>query len=391
MPKKGDLLIVSDSLKNCQSLEDHLNGSGWQITYSFNPSKALVAIKKKRPAVVILDLPLDLMQEKFTSLLTLDLETAYVVIIPEVNPREVAKFFHKNASDVLIKPFAEKRFHEAVDRASEFKSLVRQNLEYRQQLEKANRELNDSLHLLKLDQEAGNQIQNSLLPVTPLKKDKYEIAYRISPSLYLSGDFVGYNILYDRYLVFYIADVSGHGSSSAFLTVLLKFIFNRILKRHKANKDLEIMSQAPKGFIEHINRQIMALDLDKHLTIFAGALDMKENKLRYSVASHMPTPLLISSGKIQALKGKGKPVGIFSEATWEIEEVDLPDEFLLTLVSDGVLEFFPGKSLKEKEQLISNSVLKSDRSIGDICKKLGVYENQDVPDDVTVLTLRKCK
>ena len=391
MPKKGNLLIVSDSLKNCQSLEDHLHGTGWQITQSFDPSKALIVIKKERPAVVILDLPLDLMQEKFTALLTLDLETAYVVIIPEVNPREVAKFFHENASDVLIKPFAEKRFHEAVDRAAKFKSLIKQNLEYRQQLEKANRELNDSLHLLKLDQEAGNQIQNSLLPITPLKKDKYEIAYRISPSLYLSGDFVGYNILYDRYLVFYVADVSGHGSSSAFLTVLLKFIFNRILKRHKVNKDLEIMSQAPKGFIEHINREIMALDLDKHLTIFAGALDMKKNKLRYAVASHMPMPLLISSGKIQALKGKGKPVGIFSEASWEVEEVNLPDEFLLTLVSDGVLEFFPGKSLKEKEQSISNSILNSDRSISDICKKLGVCDNQDVPDDVTVLTLRKCE
>ena len=96
--------------------------------------------------------------------------------------------------------------------------MIRQNLEYRQQLEQANRELNDSLHLLELDQIAGSQIQNSLLPPTPLQKDKYEIAYRISPSLYLSGDFVGYNILYDRYLVFYVADVSGHGSSSAFLT-----------------------------------------------------------------------------------------------------------------------------------------------------------------------------
>jgi serine phosphatase RsbU (regulator of sigma subunit) len=245
------------------------------------------------------------------------------------------------------------------------------------------------LHLLELDQIAGNQIQNSLLPKTPFKKNKYQIAYRISPSLYLSGDFVGYNILYDRYLVFYVADVSGHGSSSAFLTVLLKFIFNRILKRHKVNKDLEVMAQAPKGFIEHINREVMALELDKHLTIFAGSLDTKSNKLRYAAASHMPMPLVISKDKATILKGRGKPVGIFDDAVWEVEEVDLPDKFLLTLVSDGVLEIFPDKSLKEKEKIISQSILDSDGSIEDICKKLGLSDIKDIPDDVTLLTIRK--
>ena len=389
MPTKDDLFIVSDSLDNCRILEEDLVDTCWQVTQFEDTSKAVAAIKKKRPAVVALDLPLGLMQDKFFALLSLDLTTAYIVILPEVNPREVAKFFHQNASDVLVKPFAENRFQEAIERASEFKSLIRQNLEYRQQLEQVNRDLNDSLRLLELDQIAGSQIQNSLLPITPLQKDKYEIAYRISPSLYLSGDFVGYNVLYDRYLVFYVADVSGHGSSSAFLTVLLKFVFNRILKRHKVNKDLDAMSMAPKGFIEHINRQIMALGLDKHLTIFAGSLDMQKNILRYSVASHMPLPVLISNGSVQTLKGRGKPVGIFSQCSWKVQEIALPDKFLLALVSDGVLELLPGRSLKEKEKFISDSIFQSDESIEDICERLGINQVKDAPDDVTVLTLRK--
>ena len=389
MPTKDDLFIVSDSLDNCRILEEDLVDTCWQVTQFEDTSKAVAAIKKKRPAVVALDLPLGLMQDKFFALLSLDLTTAYIVILPEVNPREVAKFFHQNASDVLVKPFAENRFQEAIERASEFKSLIRQNLEYRQQLEQVNRDLNDSLRLLELDQIAGSQIQNSLLPITPLQKDKYEIAYRISPSLYLSGDFVGYNVLYDRYLVFYVADVSGHGSSSAFLTVLLKFIFNRVFKRHKANKDLDAMSMAPKGFIEHINRQIMALGLDKHLTIFAGSLDMQKNILRYSVASHMPLPVLISNGSVQTLKGRGKPVGIFSQCSWKVQEIALPDKFLLALVSDGVLELLPGRSLKEKEKFISDSIFQSDESIEDICERLGINQVKDAPDDVTVLTLRK--
>jgi len=86
MPIKGELLVVSDSLDNCRFLEDLLSRSNWKVTQFSNPNKALIAIEDIRPAVVILDLPLDLMQAKFTALLTLDLETAYVVILPEVNP-----------------------------------------------------------------------------------------------------------------------------------------------------------------------------------------------------------------------------------------------------------------------------------------------------------------
>jgi hypothetical protein len=61
----------------------------------------------------------------------------------------------------------------------------------------------------------------------------------------------------------------------------------------------------------------------------------------------------------------------------------------LTLVSDGVLEVFPNKSLKDKEKIISNSIKESDGSVGDICKKLGLSQIKDIPDDVTILTIRK--
>jgi phosphoserine phosphatase RsbU/P len=389
MAKKGKIFIVSDSLDNCRVLEEYLTNTDWNVSQFDDPDKAIDSIKVEHPAVVVVDLPVGVMQEKFGSLPSLDLDTAYVAILPEVNPREVAKFFHNNASDVLIKPFADKRFCQAIERASKFKSLIRQNREYREQLEQANRELQDSLRILELDQMAGRQVQNSLLPVTPLKKGDYEIAHRIVPSLYLSGDFVGYNVIFDRYMVFYVADVSGHGASSAFLTVLLKFIFNRILRRHTSENDVHVMAKAPEGFIEHINKQIMALDLDKHMTIFSACIDMEKNILRYSVAAHMPMPVFVSDGDVRMLPGKGKPVGIFSDCSWGVEEIALPEKFAMVMVSDGVLEVLPGKTLKEKEQYISETIAKSDASIEDICEGLGINQVKDAPDDVTVLTLRK--
>ncbi len=389
MEKNGKLFIVTDSLENCRMLEGHLEGTEWHVSKFDDPDRSLEKIVIDRPEVVVVDLPLEFMQEKFNPLFSQDNDTAYVAILPEVDPRDVARFFHNNASDVLIKPFSAERFRQAIDRASNFKSLMVQNREYRKQLEQANRNLHESLRILELDQMAGRQVQNSLLPATPLVHGQYEIAHHIEPSLYLSGDFVGYHVIFDRYMVLYVADVSGHGASSAFLTVLLKFILNSILRRHVTRNDLKAMAKAPEGFIEHINKQVLALGLDKHLTLFSACIDMERNLLRYSVAAHMPMPVFVTNGDVRILPGKGKPVGIFSDCSWEVEEIALPEKFAMVIVSDGVLEVLPGNTLKEKERFISTTIAQSDTSIAEICERLGINQIEDAPDDITVLTLRR--
>ena len=146
-------------------------------------------------------------------------------------------------------------------------------------------------------------------------------------------------------MVLYAADVSGHGASSAFLTVLLKFILNRILRRHVTQNDHKAIARAPEGFIEHINKQILALGLDKHLTLFSACIDMERNILRYSVAAHMPMPVFVTNGDVRILPGKGKPVGIFSDCSWDVQEIVLPEKFAMVIVSDGVLEVLPGDTL----------------------------------------------
>lgn len=389
MKMNGKLYIVADNGDQCSELERYLASTEWCVSCIDNPATAIEAIKVDHPGVVVIDLPFSSVRDQLIELASLELDVAYVVLVPECDPRQVAALFHKNVSDVVVKPFTGERFREAVQRASNCKSLMLQNRLYREQLEKANRELEESLRILEVDQMAGRQVQSSLLPVTPLHHGEYEIAHRIVPSLFLSGDFVGYNVIFDRYMVFYVADVSGHGASSAFLTVLLKFILNRILRRHITRNDLAAMAKAPEGFIEHINRQIMALGLDKHLTMLSGSIDMDRNILRYSVAAHMPTPVFVGNGDVRSLPGKGKPVGIFPNAAWDVQEIALPEKFAMVVMSDGVLEFLPGNSYREKEQYIADTVAHSDTSIESICEGLGINRVKDAPDDVTVLTIRR--
>ena len=78
----------------------------------------------------------------------------------------------------------------------------------------------------------------NMLPVSPWTHRRVPFAHQIIPSLYLSGDFVDYFRVDERRVAFYLADVSGHGASSAFVTVLLKFMTTRLLFESKRNGTL---------------------------------------------------------------------------------------------------------------------------------------------------------
>ena len=83
-----------------------------------------------------------------------------------------------------------------------------------------NRELRQTLKYLEQDEKAGRRIQFQLLPEDNRTFGGYTFRRRLYPSTYLSGDFVDYFPIDDRHVGFYMADVSGHGAASAFVTVI---------------------------------------------------------------------------------------------------------------------------------------------------------------------------
>ena len=184
MEINGKLYIVADNQDDCHELQDLLVGTPWQVSCFDDTTAAVNAIQVDHPAVVVINLPFSDLQDQLLALASLDLDVAYIMVLPEIDPRQVVELFHQNVSDVVIRPFTGDRFREAVKRASGCKSLLVQNRQYREQLEKANRELEESLRILEIDQMVGRQVQHSLLPVTPLRHGDYEIAHRIVPSLF---------------------------------------------------------------------------------------------------------------------------------------------------------------------------------------------------------------
>ena len=311
-----------------------------------------------------------------------------ISLLPE-NQDQVAKYFRLGAIDVLLAGDTSEMLEQTMTRLAQVARIRQQQVIDRAKLESTNDELQESLRLLKQDQIAGLEVQKSLMPESPLSAGEYQISHSIVPSLYLSGDFVGYNVVLGRYLLFYFADVSGHGASSAFITVLLRFMVGRVVRRHQLQEDYAALAMAPQGLIEHINSQMLATGLGKHMTLFAGSVDMDNNVMRYVVGAQLPLPILVVDGEAVFLPGKGKPVGIFDDVTWHVEELEIPERSSLVLLSDGVFDLFPEAQIADKEAAILKLLGTRSGTLDALKEALKIDYIEEPQDDISLLLMTR--
>lgn len=384
------LLIIDDDEVVRASLAAYLEDSGFSVRQASNGLQGLQVFEQERPDLVICDLRMPRVDglELIRRISELEAETPVIVVSGAGVMSDAVEALRLGAADYLIKPLEDLAVLEhSVRRALDRAALRLENRRYREKLEAANRELQASLHLLQEDQNAGRQVQMNMLPVTPWEVDSLRFAHQIIPSLYLSGDFVDYFRVDERRVAFYLADVSGHGASSAFVTVLLKFMTTRLLYESRRNGMLPEFK--PSEVLGHINRGLINTKLGKHVTMLGGVIDEESGKLTYSIGGHLPLPVLYSEGKASYLSGKGLPVGLFEEASYDDQIIDLPSSFSLTLLSDGILDLLPGETLKDKEAALPEMVCEAGGSLDGLRQVFGLASLGEMPDDIALLVLSR--
>lgn len=384
------LLIIDDDEVVRTSLAAYLEDSGFNVLQAGNGLQGLQVFEQEHPDLIICDLRMPQVDglELIRRINQLETDTPVIVVSGAGVMSDAVEALRLGAADYLIKPLEDLAVLEhSVRRALDRHALRLENQRYREELEAANRELQASLHLLQEDQNAGRQVQMNMLPVTPWTVDGLHFAHQIIPSLYLSGDFVDYFRVDERRIAFYLADVSGHGASSAFVTVLLKFMTTRLL--YESRRGGTLPEFKPSEVLGHINRGLINCKLGKHVTMLGGVIDEESGKLTYSIGGHLPLPVLYSEGQAHYLNGRGLPVGLFEEATYEDQVMDLPTSFSLTLMSDGILDLLPGDTLKEKEAALPEIVQAAGGSLDGLKKAFGLANLGDMPDDIALLVLSR--
>jgi len=254
-------------------------------------------------------------------------------------------------------------------------------------LSEANLKLRTYISRLENDQEAGGRMQQKLLPDTKKSFGDCTFASRIYTSMYLSGDFLDYFEIDTDRVGFYMADVSGHGISSAFITVLLKNFVDTQLENYWNEGDQLILR--PYLLVKKLNSELLRENFGKYLTIFYGVLDQKRNTLRYTNCGQFPYPLLRENGKVKPLEPAGTPVGLFAEPEFMEEEIPVSKESALLIISDGILELLPQASVKEKRNLIRHFFSFPEVNLQELTEQLGLSRQYSFPDDITFLMLKR--
>lgn len=388
------LLVIDDDDKVRHSIAIHLEQCGFEVLQASTARDGLELMARQRPALVLCDLQIEDACMSGIDLLTRigeqGPETPAIVISANGVMSEVVQALRQGASDYLIRPQDDLEVLEhAVRRSLDRARLRNENQRIRERLEQANLELENHLRELRDDQAAGRQVQLNMLPATPWSSGEFLFEHRIIPSLYLSGDFVDYFRISDTQLGFYLADVSGHGASSAFVTVLLKFMTTRLLYEQRKVQEQGPIAFRPSDVMDHINRSLISCRLGKHVTMLGGVIDEQRQTLTYSIGGHLPLPILVADGKARYLQGKGRPVGLFDDAEYEDHEIPLPNRFSLTLCSDGVLDCVAGTTLKEKEDNLPLLVEQAGGDLSRLMGLLGMAEAKVMPDDISVLLLSR--
>ena len=384
------LLIIDDDEVVRESLAAYLEDSNFKVLQALNGLQGLQIFESEQPDLVICDLRMPQIDglELIRRIRQTASETPIIVLSGAGVMSDAVEALRLGAADYLIKPLEDLAVLEhSVRRALDRAYLRVENQRYRDKLEAANRELQASLNLLQEDQNAGRQVQMNMLPVTPWSIEGLEFSHRIIPSLYLSGDFVDYFRVDERRVAFYLADVSGHGASSAFVTVLLKFMTTRLLYESSRNGTLPEFK--PSEVLAHINRGLINTKLGKHVTMLGGVIDLEKNSLTYSIGGHLPLPVLFVEGQASYLEGRGLPVGLFDDATYDDRVMELPPSFSLSLFSDGILDVLPGATLKEKEASLPEQVAAAGGTLDGLRQVFGLANLAEMPDDIALLVLSR--
>lgn len=391
MTSNGNVLIIDDNPGRAKELAELVGSAGFNtevITDVHNADYSLSHGSEFDVILCELDLKGFTWDEARRALKEMDIQVPAIMLSDEADAERMMTALRIGASDFFVRPVEDKEaLVKSLERCVRQRQMRRELRESRQRLEAANTELRGTIKMLEQDQQAGRQVQLRMLPRSPMVLRDYVFSHTVIPSLYLSGDFTDYFTVGHHHVGFFMADVSGHGSSSAFATVLLKNLFAR--KRSDLLREDDDTVLSPIAMLKSANRELLNLGVGKFATMVVGLLDTDNNTLRYSVAGHLPQPVLVSDEGARYLRGEGSAVGIMEDAHYEEHMIELPDKFTLAVFSDGILEILPPSNLIEKEKYFLEVFEQAADSPDELVTRLGLDQAETAPDDIAALFISK--
>lgn len=209
------------------------------------------------------------------------------------------------------------------------------------ELQRKSHELSHALSVIEAELSAAAKLQTAMLPES-MDFDGLEIRTVYRPSNFLGGDMIAITRVGDAVAAFCLIDVVGHGTAAALISCsLIREMMDRMVEILRGAGDAGI-DTCGQLVIEKMNRRYCKLGIpDTYFTAVAGAINARTGKVSYCQAGHPSLISLKSHGDVQLLEKSGFPVGLFIDAEYSMQHVELADKQMLIIPSDGLLRPLP--------------------------------------------------
>lgn len=182
----------------------------------------------------------------------------------------------------------------------------------------------------------AGQVQRDFLPKSLPQSPGLQWAATFMPAEWVSGDIYNVTQLDDTHIGFYIVDAVGHGMPAALLTIFVKQAI-QLTETHEAELAILEPAEVMRRLNFHMSRE--KLSGYQFATCCYGLIDTETRLLTFARAGH-PYPLLMRGEQApQQLEVRGSLLGVFEEAEYCQETVQLEPGDKLFMFSDGAEPF----------------------------------------------------
>ncbi len=372
-PEPPQVLLADDQRNTIDALELLLKSEGYRIESASRPSEILAAVESRRFDVVLMDLNYtrDTTSggeglEVLSSIQQKDRTLPLLVMTAWGSVDLAVEAMRRGASDFIQKPWENEQLL----------SKLKYQIQKRRAQSKADREYEFEL------QEA-REMQRKLFPTKIPQVSGYEIAGSSYPVRFVGGDYFDVAEIGPNRTAICIADVVGKGLPAALLLSSL----------HAALAPLMAEGVPPRDLCRRLNRILCGITpVGKFISFFYGVLDSRQNKLVYCNAGHNP-PALVRGTQAHRLCAGGTVLGLFGEADYEQQEVQLRRGDALLLYTDGVSEAQSAADDEFGEERLvkvamENPALDAGKLQNAIMREVATHCGGNFHDDATLIVLR---
>jgi phosphoserine phosphatase RsbU/P len=238
---------------------------------------------------------------------------------------------------------------------------------------------------LRVEMNVAAKIQDMILRTTLPKIEAIDVGMVSIPIRKMNGDYVHFLSDDENYVSVAVTDVVGKGVPAALCMSMVKYGLDT----------LEYATNEPSYILEVLNRIIeKSVDDSMFVSMFYGTYDVEKNLFTYGSAGHEPAIYYNAREQVfYDLESKGLLLGVMPEVKYSQYEIELEDEDLILMITDGVTDFRKQGDLDPRDVIKNLALSYSNLSAQEMCERMYAYLKEmpgfDLEDDFTVVIFKK--